>query len=451
MMKKHKFMKSLIRKIGLAIVLMSIVSIGVNAQIADFEYYNSCKGDSTHFVSTSTYPAGITAYEWIFNDGSPNGAGSEAYNVFAATGVFYVTLKIYNGTTLLDSKSKNVAIYALPVASFAVEDTCLGSPAEFVNNSSSEDGNIVGYIWNFGDGEGELIESPFHIYPNGGIFEVSLVVESYYGCRDTVTNIVSVFQLPDATIFTEATEYCQGEAITLTVDNQYQSAIWGCSNPTVNLPVDDDWFIITVEGTPVGTWLFEATVFEVNNGSLGQGATVCEDNSVIEITVHPTPAIVATADESPVIIGAEVQLEVTSSNTTLVEFVWTPVDDMNDPFIANPVVELFETTLFEASVVDEYGCENSTTVLVEVVLTADNIITPNDDGYNDVWFVASGGLDDTYEVAIFNRWGEEILSQKGYANDWDGTYEGEKLPQGAYYYVIKHDDVTYTGSITLLR
>ncbi len=451
-------MKRLIRKIGLALSLFAILAISLNAQVVDFEYYNSCMVSETHFVSTSSYPAGITSYRWNFNDGSAYAFDSEAYHSFALSGVYYVTLEVFNnalpGDSLVGSKSKNVAIYDNPVASFTFDHGCLGTESDFTNTSTSSDGDIVSYQWTFGDGTGEsdLTENPSHLYLNPGTYYVNLTVTSSYGCTGTSSDSIMIFQLPDATITADNTEFCANQPIHLSVSNQYQSVVWGTL--PVNTTPNITSYSITVDttltdSTQTQVFLFEATVYEVNETS-GEPA-VCSDNDIIEITIHPTPYIDVTASDEVVIPGDEVQLSVTSDNANLTEFVWIPVDDMTDPFSADPIALIDQTTLFNVSVVDEFGCKNSGEILVEVDIKPNNIITPNADGKNDVWIVARKPLSEDFELTIFSRLGEIVLNQKGYQNDWDGNFEGAKLPEGAYYYVIKHDGISYTGAITLLR
>jgi len=456
-------MKSLIRKIGLALVFISIITFGMDAQVVDFEYYNSCEGVETHFVSTSTYSAGITSYRWNFNDGSAYAFNSEAYHAFAQSGVYYVTLEIFNnalpGDSLIGSKSKNVAIYENPVASFTFDHGCLGTESEFLNSSTATDGTISSYQWTFGDGTGEsaLIASPSHLYLNSGTYQVNLVITTSYGCIGTVSDEIMIFDLPDATITADYTEFCENEPIHLSVSDQYQYVVWGTleGNTTPNI----ESFSITVDTTLLDslysqTFFFEASVYEVN--PTGGEPAVCSDNDIIEITVHPIPYIDVTASDEIVVPGDEVQLFVTSDNADLVEYVWIPVDDMTDPFTSNPVVQIDETTLFTVRVVDENGCKNVGDVLVEVDVKPNNIITPNADGKNDVWNISRAGLSEEFEVSIFNRLGEIVFNQNGYGSEnsednWDGTFSGNKLPEGAYYYVIMHGGISYTGAITLLR
>ena len=64
--------------------------------------------------------------------------------------------------------------------------------------------------------------------------------------------------------------------------------------------------------------------------------------------------------------------------------------------------------------------------------------TPNGDGNNDTWVIP--GIDNypNNTVKVFNRWGHEVYSASGYANDWGGIYRQnrEKLPAGSYMYVL---------------
>ena len=68
------------------------------------------------------------------------------------------------------------------------------------------------------------------------------------------------------------------------------------------------------------------------------------------------------------------------------------------------------------------------------------IITPNNDGVNDV-FAVPCLLDEVEfpnsQIIIFNRWGDEVYrSRQPYTNDWDGKFNGEDLPPGTYFYVL---------------
>ena len=81
-----------------------------------------------------------------------------------------------------------------------------------------------------------------------------------------------------------------------------------------------------------------------------------------------------------------------------------------------------------------------------------NVITPNGDGHNDVFFIEN--LIRDCDLAIFDRWGNLIYHTSNYDNSWDGKKEdGTPLESGTYWYVIKFPDKlgTRKGSIYIKR
>jgi gliding motility-associated-like protein len=79
-----------------------------------------------------------------------------------------------------------------------------------------------------------------------------------------------------------------------------------------------------------------------------------------------------------------------------------------------------------------------------------NGISPNSDGMNDQWLIQ--GLDNypNCNVTVVNRWEQTVYHSAGYAQPWDGTYNGQTLPVGDYFYVIKlTDELVFTGFISI--
>ena len=64
-------------------------------------------------------------------------------------------------------------------------------------------------------------------------------------------------------------------------------------------------------------------------------------------------------------------------------------------------------------------------------------MSPNGDGRNDILNIACVlGLDN--ELEVYNRQGELVFEASNYANNWEGIdTNGEVLPDGAYYWVIR--------------
>jgi gliding motility-associated-like protein len=98
-----------------------------------------------------------------------------------------------------------------------------------------------------------------------------------------------------------------------------------------------------------------------------------------------------------------------------------------------------------------------TFVTVEVVSTHRdimNLFTPNGDGINDYWEIPIPEMNTwgKCDVRIFNRWGKLVFAQDNYDNLWDGTSNGNPLPEGPYYYVIKTQNAgTIKGTVNLVR
>jgi gliding motility-associated-like protein len=87
-----------------------------------------------------------------------------------------------------------------------------------------------------------------------------------------------------------------------------------------------------------------------------------------------------------------------------------------------------------------------------------SVITPNGDNINDQFFIPCLGCADCKndsELSIFNQWGDLVFHQAPYLQDWEGTYNGQPLPVGSYFYVIKYPTATNispkTGFILIQR
>lgn len=87
-------------------------------------------------------------------------------------------------------------------------------------------------------------------------------------------------------------------------------------------------------------------------------------------------------------------------------------------------------------------------VLPDVFLIVPEGITPNNDGRNDFLRIENIEAYPENEVVIVNRWGQTVYRRANYTNldPWDGTHNGNPLPQGAYYLVVR-----VTGRSTVVK
>ena len=183
----------------------------------------------------------------------------------------------------------------------------------------------------------------------------------------------------------------------------------------------------------------------------------CFSCDTVEVTLMPLPIVDAGEDitkpaESTATLGGNP----TGPNGS--SYSWTPTDGMlfGDSTVANPdlIVEKGEIN-YIVTVISADGCVSVDTVLIHGVISFPDGISPNGDGKNDVWVIPFIDQFPNAEVEIYNRWGELLFHSIGYTTPWDGTYNGDLVPVGSYYYIIELNDPvfmkTYTGPITVIR
>ena len=81
-----------------------------------------------------------------------------------------------------------------------------------------------------------------------------------------------------------------------------------------------------------------------------------------------------------------------------------------------------------------------------------NLLTPNGDGFNDVWLIQ--GIDgiNPATVVVYARSGKTVYESSAYDNTWNGYYNGNPLPEGSYFYIVKGaDGSVYKGTLSILR
>ena len=113
---------------------------------------------------------------------------------------------------------------------------------------------------------------------------------------------------------------------------------------------------------------------------------------------------------------------------------------------------------------DIYGCEHADFVTIRWMDDSDgsihipNAFTPNEDDLNEE-FLVYGAEAGTFEMVLFDRWGEEIYRSVDPYKYWDGTSGGKPVPDGVYIYTVTYQDrcnanntlVTTRGHVTVLR
>ncbi len=114
---------------------------------------------------------------------------------------------------------------------------------------------------------------------------------------------------------------------------------------------------------------------------------------------------------------------------------------------------------YSVVVTDQNACAKS--LVVEVVYTwtfncvvIPQVITPNNDGFNDEWIIKNIDLYPNAEIHVYNRWGEMVFSTKNLSdNPWDGRRDGKLVPTDSYHYILYLNDGSEprSGVISVIR
>jgi gliding motility-associated-like protein len=158
-----------------------------------------------------------------------------------------------------------------------------------------------------------------------------------------------------------------------------------------------------------------------------------------------------------IILGEQAELTASGGNA-VPGYSWSPAVTLDgstgDTVVATPP----ETTEYTVTgnVGPCIGVTATATVVVGPPVGIANTFTPNDDGINDLWRISGIGQFPNAQVTVFDRWGQVVFKDIGYARPWDGTNNGRRLPTATYFYVIElNSDVIeippISGAVTLVH
>ena len=90
-------------------------------------------------------------------------------------------------------------------------------------------------------------------------------------------------------------------------------------------------------------------------------------------------------------------------------------------------------------------CKDITVIPAEIVLP--NVITPNGDHINDVFFINYLEFFASNNLKIFDRWGKLVFEKDNYTNTWTG----DKVSDGTYFVILTVMDKSYSGFLQVFR
>ncbi len=419
-------------------------TITVNGKpIAEFSVDTACLGMQSSFVNNSSSESGyINRNQWSFGDGTFT---QQSYPVktYTQAGMYLVRLIVETDKQCKDTIEHYAKVRPLPVADFTANEVCNGGITVFRNLSIATDDSIQNHQWNFGDGAFSTEENPKKQYLNPQTYNVSLHVQTLFGCEHQTIKQVVVHKNPVANFFTD--NVCLGERIQVVNSsfiNTNESLLyeWNLGDGTQNQLKDFTHLYANPGDYKI--------ILKVQSSKGG-----CTDSIERTINIYPLPNISAGEDATT---GRGMPVELHAQGGRY--YNWFPAEFLNNSLLSNPVATISQNQIFVVIGEDIYGCLNSDSVTVFVTddnkVFPANFITPDGNGQNDTWVIGNIENYPDAKVMIFDLNGQLIYSTTNYQNNWDGRNKnGDILPDGTYYYVISfnNDERVYKGALAVMR
>lgn len=259
------------------------------------------------------------------------------------------------------------------------------------------------------------------------------------GCSDEISFSVIIHSLPEASFNSETASYCDFEEV-----DDILVSVLGIGEITLNFLLNgQENEVITSNTTAnLGNSAGTFTLTEVSDENCSSSLS-----ETITIQIITTPNAPSVTELFKFCSTEELtEINVTGSGGIIT---WYLDEELTEIYQTgssiSPINEVGEINYFVTET--NQNCESfpsQMTITIEdcelIIATA---ITPDGDGNNDVWIIP--GLDEAYpdnKVFIYNRWGNQVFEHassngnKYNDNPWDGTYQGQLLPAGSYYYII---------------
>lgn len=355
-----------------------------------------------------------------------------ALQFYDATGnVLPLTTLLINGTTyfvtqtLNNCESEKLTISVtlsnnnVPANEYAV--TLCNSTAgnSMVVNLTSYQGNIIAnpsnYLFSFTDTSGNPISNPTGYILNMGLNAFYVKVSTPDGCFKIVRLSITLNPKPELNL-PEKIDFCKGKSIVLDAGAGYTSYIWNTGATTQTI-------IVSTPGN------YSVTV--TNNFG-------CQDTDITLVSYTNLPEIVSvniTNNTATIILSATGNFEYSLDNSA-----WQDSNVFTNLNMGEYVVYVRTK---EGCIIGQKPFS---------IFNIPNAFTPNGDGFNDKWKIAGLENYSGTEVSVYDRKGlpvfRETITKKPLI--WDGKLNGNQIPTGTYWYVIKvSDGRVYTGWVLI--
>ncbi len=424
--------------------------------LANFTSDTICQLSSTQFENLSQIDDNTPLnYFWNFGDGATQNYIEHPIHTFTNYGTYYVALIVTSNHGCLHDTVIPTYVYSKPIANFTEENLCFDNPPVlFTNTSTTYDGIIDTWHWNFGDGGQHSIENPSHIYNAWGMYNVQLQIENSLGCKDTILKQIRIHPVPEANFILDTNTLCANGCISFKNATQsidfVSSVYWNIGENTYETTENEFTYCFPDSG------LYSVSLQAVTE--FGCKNTI---QKIDEITIYPIPEAIFNANP-----------EETSIKNPIVQFINQSVGgyyyhwqlgDGNYSDLQHVQHTYHDTGTYEVMMIVKnlFECTDTTTKIIKITPETNvyipNAFTPNLNNLNEVFNIKGIGiLEEGFTLEIFDRWGEKIYTTNNLLEGWNGYNNGELCKMDVYVYKVSFKDVKgknhyLHGHVSLIR
>lgn len=374
-------------------------------------------------------------FNWDFGDGN-SGIGSTVPHQYAKAGTYEAKLVSKDQFGCIsDSMKALIRVFPKPPADFVLtKDKPCGLPATvFVQHNHQEK---PAYLWNFGNNQQSTATLPQAIYSDTGLFQVKLVSTNEFNCVAQSVQNIHIYQRPLAAFELDQLTFCTGNELPLTNTSMYADQYrWTFGNGIMSTERDPIFRYSLPGNYRLQLW--------VSNPS------GCKDsfNLARPLQILPSPVADFTYEEIPFENRPSGVVQFKESARNASSFNWD-FGDGNTSILTNPSHRFSSNgdkqVTLEVTAANQ--CKHDTTKTITLGffggLYVPNTMAP-DHALNDArYFWPKGSGLKSYHLQIFSGLGDLVwettaLTPEGLTQEgWDGTKDGNPLPQDIYVWKI---------------
>ena len=397
---------------------------------------SGCPGSCINFDASASITSGSIDHIESYVEGDNNLYTNTSFDhCFQNTGTYNLIVEAQSdlGCIEIDTLENFVEIHSLPLADFFTNDFCLNTPIQLLAETNVPQNTNASYAWNYNE---DLVFGPsFSAVPSQiGVESLKLIVTSNNGCLDSISKNITIHPLPTVQLFADDTTACPETCINFVTSSSISSG------SVIQL----DSYLIggnnLYSGSTFAHCFQDSGRYTLMVEAITDQGCITVDTFQNFIQIYPSPvALVSVDEEVKRIRTAKFKFE--NLSLEIDSLIWI-FEDLIVGKTEDYYLTIQDTGIFimNLEVFNSYGCIDYTDISVRVIpefyAYFPNSFTPNDDGINDNWFPVIGYGLKSYQLLIFNRWGELIFETDNYNEPWNGLQinSDKKAHDGVYTY-----------------